>query len=132
MTPGRVVAGLGDNAAFTCISSSPIGSVEWLINGTSLSNEHQQSGVSQEFLITLQCMNVSAEYNNTKIKCIADTVPSSEASTLLVQGTAGFRASFRMMIILMLPLQGCFQLWEVLQLAPLWIMFMSIGLLLSL
>ena len=78
------MAGLGGDAVLTCISSPLADSVEWLINGTFL-DVLQLSGVTEQH-ITIRFSNVPAEYNKTRIQCRADTVPSSETATLLVQG----------------------------------------------
>ena len=90
-----LVAGLGRDAVFTCISSSAVvTNVEWLINGRSL-NGLQLSNVDQGFepvsgVGSLRFRNVSVEYNNTVVQCIANTSSqrqiSSRNSKLLIQG----------------------------------------------
>lgn len=84
--PAQVVVDLGGLVLFTCFSSQPAQNVDWQINGTSLSDEHRSDGVTVNRDIVIRFENVLAEYNNSRIRCIADTVQSPE-SILLVQGT---------------------------------------------
>ena len=94
LQPFRVV-GLGDDAVFTCLSAfTVIVNVEWLVNGTSL-NSLQLSNAVQRFdtfgrVGSLRLKNVSVEYNNTMIQCLAITssarVLESNISSLFVQG----------------------------------------------
>ena len=87
------MAQVGGVSTFTCITTtSPIVSVEWLVNGTSF-NSSQLHNVEQALAAgsgILRFNNVTIDDNNTVIQCLA-TTPSQEVwptgtSLLRVQG----------------------------------------------
>ncbi len=85
----------GDSPIFICgPSSGTITSIEWLINGTRLEDLNLTNVKTELSNITTQetlfFNNISVEYNNTNIQCIA-TLSNGESvdsnnHTLLVQG----------------------------------------------
>ena len=84
------VVAVGDTAVFTCLLSfSTLVSVEWLVNGTSL-NSSQLHDVELAFIAKLGVIrfnNVSADYNNTRIQCLA----TSSTNEMMLSRTSTFR-----------------------------------------
>ena len=96
LAPDESVTHVGGAATCTCtVAAFPVMSVEWLVNETSL-NSRPLHNVELAFAAgvgILRFNDVSQDYNNTRIQCLANMsteVLSSEISLLHVQGIMTF------------------------------------------
>ena len=80
---------IGANAQYSCSASTPIESLQWLLNGT-LVEELELDKVTVTEEGHLEFHNISVEYNYTSITCNATltsgSVVTSEEKLLLIQG----------------------------------------------
>ncbi len=81
--------------SFVCqsINNPGIQQFQWLVNGTPLEDNDQRDGIEEHMTRTtgiLTFLNVTVEYNNTTIQCIANytsgAIMYSNSAKLLVQG----------------------------------------------
>ena len=94
LLPDDPVLPLGGFTSFRfVVTSSTVVNAEWLMNGTSFNSSqlhNVEQGVAAGIAI-LSLSNVSMDYNNTRIQCLANTssgeVVPSKISLLRVQGT---------------------------------------------
>ena len=83
----------GQLAAFPCLATQQISSVQWIVNGSALEDPTMDTSISTSSAPsggTLTFLNVPLHYSGTTVQCVLTfpdaTTSSSNTATLQVQG----------------------------------------------